>query len=153
EFVRPVKPTQEEASGSMVESAFPTHTVQMVNHSPGGYCLSWAGETPAQLQAGELLGLRNNAEERWSVAVVRWVRQVRGSGTQMGVELIAPHAQPCGLRLLRKSDHGSEYLRALPLPEINVLSRPSTLIAPRLPLQQGHTALTYQPGGQHRPNR
>lgn len=150
EFVRPAKPTQEEASGSMVESAFPTHTVQMINHSPGGYCLSWVGETPAQLQAGELLGLRNNAEESWSVAVVRWVRQVRGSGTQMGVELIAPQAQPCGLRLLRKTDHGSEYLRALLLPEISVISRPATLLAPRMPFQEGQKVLINQNGDEHR---
>ncbi|OYW91506.1 MAG: hypothetical protein B7Z23_08025, partial [Pseudomonadales bacterium 32-61-5] len=97
EFVRPAKPTQEEASGSMVESAFPTHTVQMVNHSPGGYCLSWAGETPAQLQAGELLGLRNNAEESWSVAVVRWVRQV--------VDLAGQLATAVGPGDLRRTCH------------------------------------------------
>lgn len=150
EFVRPVKAEAEAASAPPAEPAYPIHDVQLVNHSPGGYCLSWSGETPAQLQAGELLGLRNNAEESWSVAVIRWVRQVRGSGPQMGVELIAPHAQPCGLRLLRKSDHGSEYLRALLLPEINVISRPATLIAPRLPFQEGHKVLINQNGEEHR---
>lgn len=150
EFVRPATATPEDTSQSRVESAFPTHEVQMVNHSPGGYCLLWSGETPAQLQAGELLGLRNGADESWSVAVVRWVRQVRGSGTQMGVELIAPHAHPCGLRLLRKTDQGSEYLRALLLPEISVISRAATLIVPRLPFQEGQKVLINQNGEEHR---
>ena len=151
EFVRPVKADPEQtAAPPPSENAYPTYDVQLVNHSPGGYCLSWPGETPPQLQAGELLGLRSNADESWSVAVIRWVRQVRGSGPQMGVELIAPQAQPCGLRLLRKADQGSEYLRALLLPEVGVISRPATLIAPRLPFQEGQKVLINQDGEEHR---
>ncbi|HAQ87831.1 MAG TPA: molecular chaperone, partial [Pseudomonas sp.] len=96
-----------EAALPAADNLFPTFEVQRVDQSPGGYCLSWPGEVPAQLQAGELLGLQDTASKTWSVAVVRWVRQVRGSGPQMGVELIAPQAQPCGLRLLRKTDQGS----------------------------------------------
>ena len=150
EFVRPIKTEEPQATQPSPENTFPIHEVQLVNQSPGGYCLAWPGETPAQLQAGELLGLRNNTEESWSVAVVRWVRQVRGSGPQVGIELIAPQAQPCGLRLLRKTDQGSEYLRALLLPEISVISRPATLIVPRLPFQEGHKVMINQDGTEHR---
>ena len=46
--------------------------------------------------------MQDNPSQGWSVAIVRWIRQVRGGGTQMGIELIAPHARPCGLQLLRK---------------------------------------------------
>lgn len=155
EFVRPVtastKVTDEgEAALPAADNLFPTFEVQRVDQSPGGYCLSWPGEVPAQLQAGELLGLQDTASKTWSVAVVRWVRQVRGSGPQMGVELIAPQAQPCGLRLLRKTDQGSEYLRALLLPEISVISRPATLIVPRLPFQEGQKVQINQNGDEHR---
>src|SRR5690606_24546011 len=104
---------------------YPTFEVPIVNHSPGGYCLSWPREVPAQLQAGELLGVQDAPEQAWSVAIVRWIRQVRGGGTQMGIELIAPHAQPCGVQLVRKSDQNSQYLRAMLLPEIRVISRPA----------------------------
>ncbi|MCQ4294148.1 molecular chaperone [Pseudomonas stutzeri] len=116
----------------------PIYQVQRVDHSPGGYCLAWEGDVPSQLQTGELLGLRDGNAHNWSIAVVRWIRQVRGGSTQMGVELIAPQAQPCGLRLLRKVDQGSAYLRALLLPEISAISQPAMLIAPRLPFQEGH---------------
>lgn len=153
EFVRPVIATAEEedkAELPPVDNLFPTFQVRLINHSPGGYCLSWPGEVPAQLQAGELLGLRDGTSQNWSVAVVRWIRQVRGSGPQMGVELIAPYAQPCGLRLLRKIDQGSEYLRALILPEISAISRPATLIAPRLPFQEGQKVQINQNGDEHR---
>lgn len=151
EFVRPVAPYQvDEPVKPTTENAYPTFEVQMVNHSPGGFCLSWPGEVPTQLQAGELLGLQDGTSENWSVAVVRWVRQVRGGGTQMGVELIAPYAQPCGLRLVRKVDQSSEYLRALLLPEISVISRPATLIVPRLPFQEGQKVQINQNGDEHR---
>jgi hypothetical protein len=120
------------------EDGYPTFELPIVNHSPGGYCLSWPREVPSQLQAGELLGIRDNPGQNWSVAVVRWIRQVRGGGTQMGIELIAPHAQPCGLQLVRKGEQSSQYLRALLLPEISAISRPATLITPRLPFQEGN---------------
>lgn len=117
---------------------YPVSTLPIVNHSPGGYCLTWPKDIPTQLQAGELLGIQDSPEQSWSVAVVRWIRQVRGGGTQMGIELIAPLAQPCGLQLLRKTEQSSQYLRALLLPEIAAISRPATVITPRLPFQEGN---------------
>ncbi len=157
EFVRPVLPkttapaaAEAKPETPPADASYPTFEVQQVDHSPGGYCLSWPGEVPTQLQAGELLGLQDAASQTWSVAVVRWIRQVRGQGPQMGVELVAPHAQPCGLRLLRKTEHGSEYLRALLLPEISVISRPATLIVPRLPFQEGQKVQINQNGDEER---
>lgn len=140
---------QPELAGSDEES-YPIHTLAIVNHSPGGYCLSWPKEVPSQLQAGELLGIQDSPNQGWSVAIVRWIRQVRGGGTQMGIELIAPHAQPCGLQLLRKAEQSSQYLRALLLPEIAAISRPASLIAPRLPFQEGSKVLICNHGEEYR---
>ncbi|RRV67458.1 molecular chaperone [Stutzerimonas stutzeri] len=138
------------ASRSTTCESHPIHQVQLVDHSPGGYCLAWEGEVPGLLQTGELLGLREGDGQSWSIAVVRWIRQIRGGVTQMGVQLIAPQAQPCGLRLLRKVDQGSEYLRALLLPEIGAISQPAMLIAPRLPFQEGHKVLINHNGEEQR---
>ncbi len=160
EFVRPdmaqtapvaktAAPSNSPKNNATAES-HPVFQVQLVDHSPGGYCLAWDGEVPSQLQAGELLGLRDGNAQTWSIALVRWIRQVRGGNTQMGVELIAPQAQPCGLRLFRKVDQGSEYLRALLLPEISAISQPATLIAPRLPFQEGHKVQINRNGEEQR---
>jgi len=54
------------------------------------------------------------------------------------------------LRLLRKDDQGSEYLRALLLPEIGAISQPAMLIAPRLPFQEGHKVLIKREGEEQR---
>ncbi|MNM55742.1 hypothetical protein D3C81_668910 [compost metagenome] len=135
----PFTPTEGKVSPMEGEAEeFPIYSLPIVNHSPGGYCLSWTKDIPSQLQAGELLGIQDAPDHAWSVAVVRWIRQVRAGGTQVGIELIAPVAQPCGLKLLRKPEQSSQYLRALLLPEIAVISRPATLITPRLPFQEGN---------------
>ena len=114
---------------------YPVHSLRIVNHSPGGFCLTWPREVPRQLQAGELLGVQEAADQSWSLAVVRWIRQVRGGGTQMGIELIAPHCTPCAIKLLRKTEHPSRYLRALWVPEVTAIDRPATVITPRLPFE------------------
>lgn len=129
---------------------YPTYSLQIVNHSPGGYCLAWPREVPAQLQAGEMVGIQDAPGQGWSVAVVRWIRQVRSGGTQMGIELLAPHAQPCGLQLVRSNEPNSEYLRGLLLPEIRAIDIPATLMAPRLPFQEGQKVIINTLGDERR---
>ena len=109
----------------------------LVNTSPGGYCISWESNAPSSLQTGEVLGVREQSSHPWSVAVVRWIRQIKNQGTQVGIELLAPSASPCGVRLIQKIGNSSEYLRGLLLPEISVVNQSATLITPRLPFQSG----------------
>jgi len=129
---------------------YPTYMLPVINHSPGGYCLGWPSEVPAELQAGEMVGIQDSSNQGWSIAVVRWIRQVRGSGPQMGIELVAPHAEPCGLQLVRSRDDHSHYLRGLLLPEISAIDLPATLLAPRLPFQEGNKVLINTHGEEHR---
>ncbi|MBV4486380.1 molecular chaperone [Pseudomonas sp. SWRI153] len=129
---------------------YPTYALPVINHSPGGYCLAWPSEVPAELQAGEMLGIEDSESKGWSIAVIRWIRQVRGSGTQIGIELVAPHAQPCGLQLVRPSDEHSQYLRGLLLPQFSAIDLPATLLAPRLPFQEGSKVLINTQGEEHR---
>lgn len=148
QYSKPAEPAQPSESSSL--ESYPTYQLSIVNTSPGGYCLSWSKEVPSQLQAGELLGIQSSGQQSWSVAVVRWIRQVRGGGTQMGIELIAPYAQSCGLQLLRKTEQNSQFLRALLLPEISAISRPASLITARLPFQEGNKVLININGQERR---
>ncbi|WP_341522413.1 molecular chaperone [Pseudomonas sp. G.S.17] len=143
---------QTEAEGgeaaSNAQQTFATYDLHIVNHSPGGYCLAWPKEVPPQLQAGELVGIQDDACQGWSIAVVRWVRQVRSGGTQMGIELIAPFAQPCGLQMIRPGQN-SPYMRSLLLPEVRAIEQPATILAPRLPFQEGNSVM-INIGGEER---
>ncbi|MCF4998700.1 molecular chaperone [Pseudomonas syringae] len=135
--------------GSNSTPHYPTYALPVINHSPGGYCLAWPAEVPSELQAGEMVGIQDSTNQGWSIAVVRWIRQVR-DGTQMGIELVAPHAQPCGLQLVRARDDHSQYLRGLLLPEISAIDLPATLLAPRLPFQEGSKVLINTHGEEKR---
>jgi hypothetical protein len=140
----------EDESSADAAPHYPTYALPVINHSPGGYCLGWPKGVPAELQAGEMLGIQDSVSLGWSIAVIRWIRQVRGGGTQMGIELVAPHAQPCGLQLVRSRDDHSQYLRGLLLPEISAIDVPATLLAPRLPFQEGSKVLINTHGEEHR---
>ncbi len=115
-----------------------SHHALLINTSPGGYCVAWEQNVPASLQAGEILGVREQRSHPWSIAVVRWLRQIKNQGTQAGIELLAPSAAPCAVRLIQKVGSSSEYLRGLLLPEINVVNQAATLVTPRMPFQTGH---------------
>ncbi|MFJ4141720.1 molecular chaperone [Pseudomonas sp. NPDC089734] len=136
-------------STSNSQSIFPTFELNIVNHSPGGYCLAWQKEVPPQLQAGELVGIQDDSGQGWSIAIVRWVRQVRSGGTQMGIELIAPFAQPCGMQLIRE-EQSSQYLRTLMLPEVRAMGKQPTVLAPRLPFQDGSQVMLNINGEERR---
>ena len=128
------------------KALYPIYTLSIVNHSLGGYCLALNDEIPPQLQAGEITALRAAPKKSWVTAVIRWIRQVGSTTTQIGVELIAPNAQPCGLQLLRSGGLPSNFLRALLVPEIAALSRPASVIAPRVPFQESHRVTINQYG-------
>jgi cyclic-di-GMP-binding protein len=152
EMIQYTNPAQGDSftnEASQAES-YPTFQLSIVNTSPGGYCLSWSKDVPNQLQAGELVGIQSAPNQAWSVAVVRWIRQVRGRGTQIGIELIAPQAQSCGLQLVRKTEQSSQYLRALLLPAISAISRPASLITARLPFQEGNKVSINLNGNERR---
>jgi len=117
---------------------YPHYVIPLINTSPGGYCLQWSGEVPKNIQAGEIISLRETENQAWSIAVIRWIRHIKKKGTQIGIELLAPNAQPCGVQLLHRTGDPSEYLRGMLLPELSGIGQAATLITPRLPFQSGH---------------
>lgn len=114
------------------------HDCQIVNVSPGGYCIEWSGDVPASVKAGEILGLREEGEPNWSVGVIRWVKQLPGHGAQLGIEVLSPKARPCGARVIKKTGEASEFMRTLLLPELKAIGRPATLITPALTFRSGY---------------
>lgn len=131
----------DDASQKATQNAFKVYKVALVNTSPGGYCMQWHGDIPGSIQAGEILGVRENENHPWSIAAIRWIRQIKQQGTQLGIELLAPMAKPIGVQLLQKTGDNSEFLRGLMLPELSAIGQPATLITPRLPFQTGQKVM------------
>lgn len=124
----------------------PIHAIDTLDTSPGGYCLRWSSNVPVKAQSGEIIALRENPHQGWSIAVIRWIRHINKKGTMMGVELLAPSASPCAIRLIQKNGTMSEYLHALLLPELAAIGKPMSIIAPRLPFKVGQKVMVNLSG-------
>jgi len=105
----------------------PTYQVPIVDLSPGGCCLEWREQMPVQLKAGELLGLREQGRHKWSIGVVRWIQQAKDA-TLLGVQTLAPQANPLGAAVIQKMGGYSEFLRALEIPPFKAINQPATLL-------------------------
>jgi len=115
----------------------PKHRVNLINTSPRGYCLRWKENLASNVQTGEVLAITAAGTDRWNLGVIRWIRQAGQEGTQMGIELIAPNAQPCAVRVLNKTGSHGDYMRGLLVPEIKTIGQSASLVAPRMPFQVG----------------
>ena len=109
----------------------------IIDISPGGYQIRWRGERPRNLQSGELLAMREEADPRWCVGVLRWIRQDL-SELVAGVQLIAPRAITVAARVVQKKGGPTDFARAFLLPEIKAIKQPPTLITPKMPFRSGH---------------
>ncbi len=118
---------------------YPTFEIDMINASPGGYSLSWIGEVPTSLQAGEIIGVQEEGVNHWSIGVIRWIRQAANNQVPLiGIELLAPKAEAGAARLIQKTGNDQPYMRALMLPAIKAIAQPATLLLPHLPFRTGH---------------
>lgn len=118
--------------------AYESHGCSIVNSSPGGYCLEWTGEMPNHVRAGELSGLKESGATSWSIGVIRWIKQLPGKGAQLGIELLAPKATPCGCRVLKQSGETTEWMRTLLLPELRAIGQEATLVTPSMAFSTGY---------------
>ncbi|MEQ8858812.1 MAG: hypothetical protein RIC56_09205 [Pseudomonadales bacterium] len=130
------RPPPAVADGDAGRSTHQIYDASAIDTSPGGYQIRWNDPLPAQLQTGEILALREPDDNRWCIAIVRWIRQ-NHEGTGMGIELLAPRAIPVAARVIQKVGGPTSYARALMLPELAPIGQAATLITPRVPFQPG----------------
>lgn len=123
----------------------PVYSVDIVDISAGGYCLEWHTEIPLQLKAGELLGIREPGRFKWAIAAVRWVQQARGS-SQIGIQMLAPQAQPAAAAVIQKTGDDAEYLRVLALPAQRLANRPASLLTNAVSFHEQQKIKLYQGG-------
>lgn len=126
--------------------SFPQYRVHAVNASPGGYCLAWADELPGDIRTGDILSLREDGNQHWLLAAIRWISTLQGAETMVGVELLSPRAIPYGARIQKSQGGESEPIRVLVLPEIKLVGQPSTLITPRSGFREGQRLLLQRHG-------
>lgn len=117
---------------SIVRDSYKIQTSQLVNMSPGGYCIQIASaDLPKHAQTGEIIGFieGEGARQHWSIGVVRWVRRrVKGNYIQMGVQLLAPNVLPISIQLRNSRSDEHSFQRALLLPALTGVGQAATII-------------------------
>ena len=122
----------EKSGNAAAKERHPVFPVRMANVSPGGYCLEWSADIPSHIKTGDVIAVREVDNNAWSIAVIRWVSQLKDQTTLLGVELLSPRATPFGARVQHKTGEDGDLMRALLLPEIKLVGQPNTLITPRV---------------------
>ncbi|MEQ8691544.1 MAG: hypothetical protein RIC89_12035 [Pseudomonadales bacterium] len=113
--------------------------------SPGGYRLRWDEPMPAGVQVGDLVGLRDENDSRWCVAVLRWISG-QGEFGEIGLQLLAPRAIPVAVRLIQKKGGSAGYSRGLLLPGLEAIGQAATMITPSLPFKAGQKIIIHRQG-------
>jgi cyclic-di-GMP-binding protein len=114
-----------------VRERYPVFQAQLADSSPGGYCLEWTAELPGDIKAGDIVGLKEEANTEWVIAVIRWVSRLSNARTLIGLELLSPRAIAYGASIQKKGEERTGPMRVLLLPEIKLVAQPQTLITPR----------------------
>ncbi|MCZ6828951.1 MAG: hypothetical protein O7F73_05095 [Gammaproteobacteria bacterium] len=122
----------EKSPDPSIKERHPVFPVRMANVSPGGYCLEWSSDIPSHIKTGDVIAVREVDNNSWSIAVIRWVSQLKDETTLLGVELLSPRATPYGASVQHKTGEDGDLMRALLLPEIKLVGQPNTLITPRV---------------------
>lgn len=110
-----------------------TETTQwlVTNESPDGYALMHASGRTGTLHPGDMAAVRTEQNAKWQACVVRWVLSENPEHLELGLQILAPRAQPATL---------------LPLTGTAGEGRIEALTLPALPPFRPHEALIVPPG-------
>ncbi len=114
------------------------YSVRTTNTSPGGYCVEW-NDPPDGIHIGDVVCVRETDMEQadWTIAVVRWVSQVKHAPTLLGLELISPRGTAYAAQIKMPNGEYSKPIRVLLLPEIPLVGQSHTLVVPRMVFKEG----------------
>jgi hypothetical protein len=114
------------------------YSVKTTNTSPGGYCVEWT-DPPDGIHIGDLVCMREAQMEQadWTIAVIRWVSQVKHAPTLLGLELISPRGGAYAAQIKMPDGALSKPIRVLLLPEIPLVGQAHTLLVPRMVFKEG----------------
>jgi len=109
---------------------------QVINTSPFGYGIT-LDNPPSSVQTGELVVIKEERMNHWSLGCIRWIRTQRNKATQLGIELLSPKVEAVAVRILNKTGENGEYLRGICIPALPAADQQETLILPTLPFKIG----------------
>lgn len=100
----------------------------VLNESPGGLAIMSVTGAQANVEAGAALALRRDAQQPWSVCIVRWVRSEMPGQIELGLQLIGVAFQ--SVRVGFRGRATKHLAPALALPVMEPVRRHPAMLAP-----------------------
>ncbi len=101
------------------------------NANQGGFGIYSSPTSNFPARVGELIASQTDADPHvWAIASSRWMRLNDKQGFEMGIKVISEDASAVGIKAIQGVGKGSEYYRALLLPNLDPTENPTTLITP-----------------------
>lgn len=104
---------------------------EIVNISAGGYCLRWNSDTTSRAQIGELIALRERETDgsfQWRAGVIRWMQFSRGTGLEIGAQILSPKAIAAKAQRYNKPNEAP--FDCIMLPGIRALKQGPSVLTP-----------------------
>lgn len=104
---------------------------EVVNVSAGGYCLRWNSESTSRAQIGEIIALREQESDgsyQWRVGVIRWMQFTRGTGLEIGAQILSPKAIAASAQRYNKTNE--QPFDCIMLPGIRALKQGPSVLTP-----------------------
>jgi cyclic-di-GMP-binding protein len=111
-------------------------SVTIQNNSAGGYCVSWEGGLPTRVEAGELIGIREQGRRVWSIGIIRWIRQLKNNSL-LGIQLLSSQPVPFAASVRYDMGGFSDYMRAIHIPRPIPPNYPPSILTAAVPFQIG----------------
>lgn len=114
--------------------------VRLLNQSLRGGCLIATRESNLRIQVGELIGLfreHHGDGMRFTLAVVRWIKNSEAGKIAFGVEFIAHEPMPVATRVCNTGAPYSDYSYSFLLSGMSKARMPTTLLTSRVPFKSG----------------
>ncbi|HSI37643.1 MAG TPA: hypothetical protein VK946_01070 [Methylotenera sp.] len=119
---------------------------QILNISAIGMSVRRHPTAEKNIRIGSLLGIKTQDEHHWSIGVVRWASCGSKDRLDIGVQLIAPHAQSAFASI----EGGEDEEMVLLLPEITAVKQATSIIVPRGTFEPARPlVLSYKNQRQH----
>jgi hypothetical protein len=107
-------------------------TWDIQDEGAGGVSLSKSGQLAMPVQVGDLVVTRTPGEGNpWGIGVIRWVKSTTPANIEIGVQYLAPRADPVVIKVLTENEKESDFLPALLLPRVKPLKQLQSLITRR----------------------
>ncbi|MBL8490593.1 MAG: hypothetical protein JNM82_07430 [Rhodocyclaceae bacterium] len=117
----------------------------VLNESAGGYAMMHVAGGISGLVPGGVIGMRAGPDNPWSICLVRWARSDNPEHIEIGLELLAPSAEP--VRIAPQGRAEINPLPALLLPPIPRMDRGENLLTARGAFRPGRFSLIHESGG------